>query len=146
MKIATAADFCGTRWQVNAVMIPVPQGRAYLMPVARVMQLYRAHLGERAVDVAAAGDLDVVGSRTGDTVFLHVVNTSRTAAVPAELELSTGKVKCARRFSIVEQPEVEVSQLNDNAVMQVAEVELPADKAWEFPAASVSAVEVEIAV
>ncbi|MAT68904.1 MAG: alpha-L-arabinofuranosidase [Planctomycetaceae bacterium] len=146
LKIATAADFCGTRWQVNAVMIPVPQGRAYLMPVARVMQLYRAHLGERAVDVAAAGDLDVVGSRTGDTVFLHVVNTSRTAAVPAELELSTGKVKCARRFSIVEQPEVEVSQLNDNAVMQVAEVELPADKAWEFPAASVSAVEVEIAV
>ena len=28
LKIATAADFCGTRWQVNAVMIPVPKNRA----------------------------------------------------------------------------------------------------------------------
>ena len=26
LKIATAADFCGTRWQNNAVMIPVPKG------------------------------------------------------------------------------------------------------------------------
>ena len=50
LKIATAADFCGTRWQVNAVMIPVPQGgKAYLMPVARVMQLYRHHIGSHAV-------------------------------------------------------------------------------------------------
>ena len=26
LKIATLADFCGTRWQVNAIMIPVPGG------------------------------------------------------------------------------------------------------------------------
>lgn len=26
LKIATMADFCGTRWQVNALMIPVPTG------------------------------------------------------------------------------------------------------------------------
>ena len=51
LKIATAADFCGTRWQNNAVMIPVPKGnnRAYLQPVARVMQLYRHHIGSHAV-------------------------------------------------------------------------------------------------
>ena len=48
LKIATAADFCGTRWQVNAVMIPVPHGNAYLMPVARVMKLYRHHIGKQA--------------------------------------------------------------------------------------------------
>ena len=53
LKIATAADFCGTRWQNNAVMIPVPKGnnRAYLQPVARVMQLYRHHIGSHAVKV-----------------------------------------------------------------------------------------------
>src|SRR5262249_19761530 len=47
LKIATAADFCGTRWQNNALMIPVPKGgtRAYHQPVARVMQLYRHHIG-----------------------------------------------------------------------------------------------------
>ena len=32
LKIATAADFCGTRWQNNAVMIPVPQGQPRLPP------------------------------------------------------------------------------------------------------------------
>jgi len=47
LKIATAADFCGTRWQNNAVIIPTPKGnnRAYLQPVARVMRLYRHHIG-----------------------------------------------------------------------------------------------------
>ena len=25
LKIATAADFCGNRWQVNAIMIPTPR-------------------------------------------------------------------------------------------------------------------------
>src|SRR5438876_513419 len=37
LKIATAADFCGTRWQNNAVIIPTPKGnnRAYLQPVDR---------------------------------------------------------------------------------------------------------------
>ena len=28
LKIANIADFCGTRWQTNAVMLPVPTGRA----------------------------------------------------------------------------------------------------------------------
>ena len=45
LKIATAADFCGTRWQNNAVIIPTPKDNnsAYLQPVARVMRLYRHH-------------------------------------------------------------------------------------------------------
>lgn len=53
LKIATAADFCGTRWQ-NNVIIPTPKGnnRAYLQPVARVMQLYRHHIGSHAIKVA----------------------------------------------------------------------------------------------
>jgi len=29
LKIATPADFCGTRWQVNAIMIPTPGGKSY---------------------------------------------------------------------------------------------------------------------
>jgi hypothetical protein len=36
IKIATLADFCGNRWQVNALMIPTPNYRkTYMMPVAR---------------------------------------------------------------------------------------------------------------
>ena len=47
LKIATAADFCGTRWQVNAVIIPTPGGKSYLMPVARVMASTAAMSGGR---------------------------------------------------------------------------------------------------
>ena len=80
LKIATAADFCGTRWQNNAVIIPVPKAaQAYLKPVARVMQLYRHHIGSHAIQVGRTPEgLDVTASRRGDTVYLHVANTLRT--------------------------------------------------------------------
>ncbi|MFO0788474.1 MAG: hypothetical protein U0805_03390 [Pirellulales bacterium] len=145
LKIATAADFCGTRWQVNALMIPVPRGKAYLMPVARVMQLYRAHIGSHAIAVSAEGGLDVVASRSTEMVHLHVVNTSRQRSVAAELKLAAGKVVGSRAFTIADEPMVEVSQLNADSVMQIVERELPPHGPWEFPAASVTAVDVKLA-
>src|SRR6185503_8114800 len=75
LKIATAADFCGTRWQNNAVLIPVPlrEGRAYLQPVARVMRLYRRHIGSHAITVQRTPEgLDIAGSGSGETIYLHV--------------------------------------------------------------------------
>jgi alpha-L-arabinofuranosidase len=147
LQIATAADFCGTRWQVNALMIPVPGGDSYLMPVARVMKLYRHHIGERALEVKLApADLDVVASRTGDKVFLHVVNTSRTKSASARLGLEGATIAAATAFEIVEgDPLAEVSSLNSSEVMQIAEKSLDPQGAWSFPAASVTAVEVELA-
>ena len=91
LKIATAADFCGTRWQNNAVIIPTPKGnnRAYLQPVARVMQLYRHHIGSHAISVSGQPDgLDVVASRRGDTVYLHVANTQRTRSVNTTIQIA----------------------------------------------------------
>jgi alpha-N-arabinofuranosidase len=145
LKIATAADFCGTRWQVNALIIPVPQGKAYLMPVARVMQLYHAHIGTHAVTASGESGLDVVGSRAGETIYLHVVNTNPHRSVTGKLKLSEGEAHSSRAFTIADDPMVEVSELNSDSVMQVAERELPARGAWEFPAASVTAVEVKLA-
>ncbi|BBO34659.1 alpha-L-arabinofuranosidase C-terminal domain-containing protein [Lacipirellula parvula] len=145
LKIATAADFCGTRWQVNAVMMPTPHGKSYLMPVARVMKLYRHHIGEQAVEVTDVPDgLDVVASRTGDKLFLHVVNTNRDRAASAELNLAGATIKRATAFEIADDPMVEVSDLNSDDVMQIAERTLSNDGKWEFPAASVSAVEIEL--
>ena len=146
LKIATAADFCGTRWQVNAVMIPVPHGRSYLMPVARVMKLYRHHIGVQAVDVTnAPNGLDVVASRTGNKLFLHVVNTNRELSVATRLYLSGANVVQATAFEIADDPMVEVSDLNSRDVMQIKERQLANNGVWEFPAASVAAVEVELA-
>ena len=145
LKIATAADFCGTRWQVNAVMIPVPGGRSYLMPVARVMKLYRHHIGTHAVEVTRCPDgLDVVASRTADKLFLHVVNTNRERSVAAQVGLSDASLARATAFEIADEPMIEVSEFNSSEVMQTRERRLSSDGKWSFPAASVSAVEIEL--
>jgi alpha-L-arabinofuranosidase len=147
LKIATAADFCGTRWQNNAVIIPVPknQGRAYLQPVARVMRLYRRHIGSHAVEVKRTPEgLDIVASRSGDTVYLHVVNTQRTRAVKAGFQIEGLRVQSGRVLEMTDDPMVEVTYLNSADVMRVVEKPIGDLAGWEFPAASVSAVELKL--
>src|SRR5438132_1491955 len=148
LKIATAADFCGTRWQNNAVIIPTPKGnnRAYLQPVARVMQLYRHHIGSHAIKVRALPDgLDVVASRRGDSVYLHVANIQRTRPVNTTIQIGSHVIRSGRVFEITAEPAVELSYFNSADVMKTLEKPFAADGVWEFPAASVSAVELQIA-
>jgi alpha-L-arabinofuranosidase len=147
LKIATAADFCGTRWQNNAVIIPTPKGshRAYLQPVARVMQLYRHHVGSHAVDVSNRPDgVDVVASRRDDMVYLHVANTRRTRSVSATIEIAGHAIRSGHVFEIAEDPTVEVSYLNAADVMRPVEKPFDRNGRWVFPAASVSALELRI--
>ena len=109
LKIATLADFCGTRWQVNAVMIPMPRGNAFLMPVARVMSLYRHHSGENAVTVTTTPpDLDVTASLTGDTLYLHIVNTNRTQSLRIHIQVEGMDLQDGKIFEIAADPEFEV--------------------------------------
>jgi alpha-N-arabinofuranosidase len=146
LKIATLADFCGTRWQVNAVMIPVPDGESYLMPVALVMALYRRHAGEQAVGVAKNPDgLDVTASRTGDRVYLHVVNTNRDRSVTARLAVNGMSIKSGQVFELAADPEFEVIETQAREIKPVRK-DLPVDGTWTFPAASVSAVELIAAI
>ena len=144
LRIATAADFCGTRWQNNAVIIPTPKGnnRAYLQPVARVMQLYRHHIGSHAIGVVGAPEgLDIVASRRGETVYLHVANTLRTRSVTASIRSGRDALVNGRVFEISADPTVEVSYLNAADVMNTVEKPFADNGVWEFPAASVSALE-----
>lgn len=145
LKIATLADFCGTRWQVNAIMIPVPGGKSYLMPVALVMSLYRHHTGEQAVDVVRAPDaLDVTASRTGTKVFLHVVNTSQKRSIQTKLVIEGREIRSGRIFEMAADPEFEVTETRPDEIKPV-EKQLASDNHWLFPAASVSAVELQMA-
>ncbi|TWT97841.1 Intracellular exo-alpha-(1-_5)-L-arabinofuranosidase [Botrimarina colliarenosi] len=147
LRIATAADFCGNRWQVNAVMIPTPrgEGRAYLMPVARVMRLYRRHLGRHAVEVQdTPAGLDVVASRTGNRVFVNVVNTDRDHTLSARAIIGGATITSASAQVIVDDPMVEVSQLNSDQVMQATAKTLATNGEWQFPPASVTAVTVTV--
>jgi hypothetical protein len=106
------------------------------------MQLYRHHIGSHAIKVAGAPDgLDVVASRRDRTVYLHVVNTQRTRSVKAAIRIGAAAVTSGRVFEIADDPSVEVSYLNAADVMKTAAKPFAADGTWEFPAASVSALE-----
>ena len=144
LEIATLSDFCGTRWQVNSVMIPTPHGQSYLLPVGHVMRLYRTHGGARALEVRQCpADLDITASRSGDTIWLHVVNTRRDHAVQTRLAIEGHEIARGRVFEIAADPEIEITQNVPNGIQTVEQV-LPANGVWSFPAASVSAVELEL--
>ena len=146
LKIATLADFCGTRWQVNAIMIPVPRGKAFMMPVALVMSLYRHHTGDKAVSIERApGDLDVTAGRTADRIYLHVVNTRRDRSIKTQLAVKGMKIMSGRIFEMAGDPEYEVIQTQPDGVVPV-EKSLPSNGRWTFPSASVSAVELDVQI
>lgn len=143
LKIATLSDFCGTRWQVNSVIIPTPAGASYLLPVGHVMRLFRKHSGRHAASVRAApGGLDVTASRSEGRVFLHVVNTRREQSIAARIEIRGRAIKSARCFEIAADARVEVLQ-NAPGVLQTEEKPVDGDS-WMFPAASVSVLEIEL--
>jgi alpha-L-arabinofuranosidase len=145
LKIATLADFCGTRWQVNAVMIPLPKGQSFLMPVAMVMRLYRRHTGTQAVSVQTTPDgLDVTASRTGDKLYLHVINTNRDQPVETQLAIEGVTIRSATAWELALDPEYEVIQ-SEPDVTTPQQKTMPASGIWLYPAASVTAVELDIA-
>ena len=144
LKIATLADFCGTRWQNNAVIIPVPSGKSFMMPVAMAMSLYRKHAGNKAIAVTGAPDgLDAVASRTGDKVYLHVVNTQRTRSAKARFKVDGMKIVSGRAFWFALDPEFEIFEYRREHTFP-QEKDLHPGEAWVFPAASVTAVELNI--
>jgi alpha-L-arabinofuranosidase len=140
LEIATLADFCGTCWRTNAIILCQPGRKTYMMPVARVMALYRRHRGNKEVGVTdRPKDLDVTASRRGSTLFLHVVNTNRTKAVDTSLKIGGLKIASGSVFQIAVDPAFEVDQHNDETLAPV-KLPLPKSGRWTFPQASVSAV------
>ncbi|MFQ5806052.1 MAG: alpha-L-arabinofuranosidase [Phycisphaerae bacterium] len=147
LKIATLADFCGSLWTVNAVMIPTPRervGEVYMMPVARIMSLYRKHMGKKAVDVKAAPDgLDVTASRSGKRIYLYVVNTNRLRAVRARLAVKGLPITSGQVFEIAEDPMLEMDSTIPGAFAPKKHA-LPNNATWDFAPASVTAVELPV--
>jgi alpha-L-arabinofuranosidase len=145
LKIATLADFAGTRWTNNAIMIPTPGGQSYMLPVARVMALYRRHSGKIAVGMDAVPDgLDVTASRTGNIVYLHVVNTNRAQPVRTTLQVKGKKIVSGRIWEIADDPLAEIDQHVPERFSPKDHI-VPVGASWQFPAASVSALELLVA-
>jgi alpha-N-arabinofuranosidase len=144
LKIATLADFCGTRWQNNAVIIPTPSGKSFMMPVAMVMSLYRKHVGQKAVKISTDHKyLDISASRTGDRIFFHVANINRTEPVTVRLSVEGMQIKSGKVFYIALDPAYEVFEYKPE-ITSPKESIIPDNCEWTFPAASVSAVELDV--
>jgi alpha-N-arabinofuranosidase len=147
VKIATAADFCGTRWTTNAVMIPVPTGTSYLTPAGAVMRLFKKHNGKRGVALRSCpSDLDVAASRSADSVYLHVANLNLRRSVTAALSVSGMTITGGRVFEIA--PSDLLTPVDEERPDMLPAQEKPLSMgpkiSWCFPGASVSAVELSV--
>jgi alpha-N-arabinofuranosidase len=141
LKIANLGDFCGTRWQTNVIMIPTPRGKSYLMPLGKVTALYRKHMGRQYVKVRGEmPELDVTASRTEDRFYLHVVNTSRTRAQKCGLAIEGYNVVSGKAWEMTGDLRAEITAADDDP-MRLREVEIKGGEQHEFPAASVTVVE-----
>jgi len=147
VKIATAADFNGTRWTSNALIHQVPAGVSYLLPAGAVMRLFKVHNGTQGVAVKSApANLDVAASRTGDKLFLHVANRNYSGAIETTLATTGRKIESGRVFEIApENPRQEISPLNSD-IFDPREHAIPDGETikWRFPARSVSVVELSL--
>jgi alpha-N-arabinofuranosidase len=147
VRISTAADFNGTRWTNMAVMLPVPRGASYLMPVASIARLFKRHNGTHGVEVRRApADLDIAASRSERTIYLHVANLEYNRSIEATLGVDGMRIIGVRTYEIAPQsPRTRVSE-DQPEVFAPREAGLVVDTniRWRFPAASVSAVELDV--
>jgi alpha-N-arabinofuranosidase len=145
VRIATAADFQGTRWTMVAVMLPAPRGMSFLMPVGSIARLFKKHNGEQGVAVKAPAGLDVAASRTGARVYLHVANLNYRRAIEAAFKVDGMTVTGGRVFEIAPDDPREYVDQTRPEIFAPRERALAAGPVVKcrFPARSVSAVELE---
>jgi len=143
VKIATAADFEGSRWTVNAVMLQVPGGRSYLTPAGSVMRLFRRHGGTHAVrSVESPPGLDIAASRTGDRIFLHVANTEYRREITSSIAVQRSAVKEGRLYQIAPANLRQAVGIDEPDVFKPVETAFA--QSCRFPPGSVSAIEFEL--
>jgi hypothetical protein len=146
VKIATCADFCGTRWTVNAVLMQTPKGVSYLTPAGSVMRLFGKYNGRQGVAVASApSNLDIAASRTDGKVFLHVANTSYEGSTLASLAVQGMPVRAVKIRQIAPPNPREAVTQDDPNIFQPKETSIPGGPSveWRFPARSVSVLELD---
>jgi alpha-L-arabinofuranosidase len=146
VKIATAADFQGNRWTVNAVMLQTPRGVSYLMPVASIARMFKRHNGKQGVAVKSApADLDIAASRTGNKIFLHVANLNYSKSIEASFGVNGMTSIGGRVIAIApDNPREYVNQDQPKIFTPLEHALTPAAVLrWSFPARSVSVVELD---
>ena len=149
VKICTGADFCGTRWTVNAVMMPVPRGQSFLLPIGAIMRLYKRNIGTHGISIHAfPSGLDIAASRKKNKIYLHVLNKNYCDPVKARFSIDGAVITGGKVYEIApEHPRVYVNQNRPDVFSPEVKNLQPGELAeWTYPGASVSAVELDISV
>ncbi len=149
VKICTGADFCSSRWTVNAVMMPVPRGKSFLLPVGSIMRLYKKNIGTHGLSILSSPPgLDIAASRNNNKIFLHVLNMNYKDPVKAGFSVDGAAITGGKVLEIApENPRAYVNQNRPDAFdPEVKELKSGEPIEWTFPARSVSAVELDISV
>ena len=145
LEIATMADFFGTAWQVNAILIPnnQPNRTPYLQPVGEVMRLFRRAQGERAAEVTCDDSaVDVTASRSGNTIYLHLANTDMHDARALTLDVGGCPILSAQMTYIAAPPETEIT--SDHPTCFAEQSCVIEGGRLILPAAAVATVSIEI--
>ena len=150
LDIATLADFFGNRWQVNALMLPTPirDGNAYLQPVGEVMKLFSHHIGSHTLDCSILDNdgtpVDAVASISeyGKTVYLHLVNTNRTASRKIALDIPGQTITAVKALEIAHDSAEEITQLTPELFWP--EEKTVSGSTYSLPAAGVAALEISL--
>jgi alpha-L-arabinofuranosidase len=147
VKIATAADFNGTRWTNTAVMLQTPRGVSYLMPEGSIARLFKKHNGTQGVDVKSAPPgLDIAASKSAEKVYLHVANLEYKRAVEATFSVPGMSISGGRVHEIAPEDLRQYVSQDQPEIFKPREAVLPSgpDSTWRFPAGSVSVVELDV--
>lgn len=147
VQIATLADFFGNRWTVNAVMVGGPHQKPFLMPVGIVLSLFRNNVGEKAVAVNnPSTSLDVTGSRTGENVYLHVVNGDLKRPVDVDIAVRGMEIEECSAWQLAPGSLATYVGHECPDAIQPVKVDIAAGRTVRhtFPAASVSTVEMKV--
>ena len=142
LDIATLADFFGTRWQVNAILIPVPDGKPYLQPVGQIMRLFGRYCGDHYAEVSVGDEADAVASIRDRKVYVHLVNTRMDRALPLEIGLDGGAPIRSMRVHEIAPEDVtpEITPRNPDCFDPVTR-EIDGDR-YTLPAAAAAVLEI----
>ena len=101
IDIATLADFAGTTWTVNALMLGSPAEKPYLLPAGQIARLFRRHSGDRAIALEGIpAGIEIAGSRRDSALYLHVVNTDLSSDIYVDLRIIGGTTSAGRQTTI----------------------------------------------
>jgi alpha-L-arabinofuranosidase len=145
--ICTGADFSGTRWTVNAVRIPVPSGKSFLLPIGCIMRLYKKYGGDQGSQVTEAPeDLDIAATSKDGKVMLHVLNINYNQGVQAEILAEGARISGCTVYEIApSEPRAYVDRDRPDTFDPVEKkITVEQTLSHYFPPASVSVVELQM--